>query len=184
VSNNWQITPREVQTLPVKGPGELATVPPEAYSDIETLEVQAGFSVLRPGYLPAGCALSESNYLAEPIGEIYMAYRLANGLPCFTVTQRMSAGPVHHPYVKENSVEGVTVHGLPATYIDGMWVVESLPQKAGKTITIKPEELFENATWMEGPKHLVFEYKDLLIRIDAGEDMTKEELIRIAESRE
>lgn len=177
--------PREVKTLPViNRPVELATVPPEAYSDVETLEKQAGFSVLQPGYLPVGCALFESNYLAEPIGEIDMVYRLANGLPCFSVTQRKSAGPVHRPYVEEGSVDEVTVHGLPAIYIDGMWRVENLPQKTGKTITIKPDELFETATWMQGPKQLIFEYNDILIRIDAGADMTKEELIRIAESME
>lgn len=181
--------PREVEKLPIAGETvALATVPPESYSEnVEALEEQAGFSVLMPRYLPSTCSLRKGYYLAEPIGEIRLEYDSIGNLPCFDVAQRRAQGDtVHRPFVGQGSTEEVIINGKPALYINGTWIVEGLSEN-GTLMHLSPEEqanLFEGAVWVPGPQQLIFEYNGLLIRIDAGPNISKAELVRVAESME
>lgn len=184
--------PQEVEKLPSSGgPVVLATIPSEAYSkNIKMLEERAGFSVLVPRYLPFTCNLRGGYYLAEPIGEIHLEYDSNDNLPCFDVAQRKrktQEDTVHSPFVGQGSVEEITIKGKPALYINGVWMVKESLSENGTTMRLSPEErekLFGGATWVQGPQQLIFEYKGLLIHINAGPNISKEELVKIAESME
>lgn len=183
--------PREVTKWPALSEVTMAEPPePVTTEIISQLEEQAGFAVLTPQYVPSGCQLHEGSYLPEPIGEVQLVYRSADNLPCFTTNQRAIDGDATHtPFIYEGSGEEITIHGQPAFYIDGIWVVEGLGDGEGNadTIELAPgelEELIETATWVEGHKQLVFENGALLVRLDGDMQLTKEELIRIAESME
>jgi hypothetical protein len=162
-------------------------------SDIKTLEGQAGFLVLWPRYVPPGCYFREGYYLDKPIAEIHLVYDSDNNQPCFDMIQRQ-ADRIHRPFVGPGAVEEMDINGKAALYIGGVWVVnESLADRGtmsdrGLMITLSPEEkakLFEGATWVEaGSQQLVFEHSGLLIRIQAGPSIPKEELVKIAESIE
>lgn len=181
--------PREVEKLPITGESvTLATIPSESYlNNVETLETQLGFVVLMPQYIPTYCHFQESYYLAEPVSEIHLVYDTTDKLPCFEVTQRKAQeNMVHRPSVGPGSTEEITINGEPALYINGMWVIENMPgnETALRLSSEDMEKLFEDAAWVEGPQQLVFENNDLLIRIDAGPNISKEELVKIAESLE
>lgn len=184
--------PREVDEMPVLSAVTMAAAPEPITVDIVgRLEAQAGFAVLVPIYVPSDCHLSEGNYLPEPIGEVELVYRSSNNLPCFTTNQREIEDDITHtPFIYEGSGEEITIHGQPALYIDGMWVLGDLSDSEGNEsdsgiMELGPGELaklMETATWVEGPKQLIFENDTLLVRLDGGSQLSKEELIRIAES--
>ena len=182
--------PREVEKLPIAGESvALATLPPEDYSEnLETLEKQAGFSPLMPRYVPSGCNFHRGYYLAEPIGEIHLEYDSFGNLPCLDISQRETEGDrIDRPFVGEDSMEEITINGKPALYINGTWLVKDFPIERRTTIHLSPkeqEELFDGAVWVQGPQQLIFEQNGLLIRIDAGPKISKEELVKIAESME
>lgn len=176
---------------PSNGSIAVATIPPESYSDnVEALEAQAGFSALLPQYIPADCHFLEGNYLEEPVAEIRLFYQSEEQLPCFDVVLRQAeAGTVHRPYVGPGSVEEISIKGQRALYISGMWVVEGPIGETSDSgvLSLGPgelEELYEGATWVEGPKQIVFEYGGLLIRITGGANISKAELVKVAESLE
>lgn len=182
--------PREVEKLPIASESvTLATLPPEAYSEnIETLIKQAGFSPLMPRYVPSGCNFHRGYYLAEPIGEIHLEYNSSGNLPCLDISQRETEGDrIDRPFVGEDSMEEINIEGKPALYINGTWLIKDVPTERGTTIHLSPKEqekLFEGAVWVQGPQQLIFEQNGLLIRIDAGPRISKEELVKIAESME
>lgn len=186
--------PREVEELPIL-PAVTFAAPLESITTniIDELEGQAGFSLLIPDYVPPECQLREGKYLPEPIGEVMLVYRSLDNLPCFTLNQRVIDDSTHRPFIHDGSAEEITINGEPALYVDGMWVIEGPigRESNSDSITLAPgelAELMETATWVEGPKQLVFERGMILLRLDGGvyEDsqLTKEELIRIAESME
>jgi len=181
--------PREVESLPLAPESvTVATIPSYAYEDdIEALAQQAGFSPLIPEYLPPNCAFTKGYYLDEPIGEIHLTYNSVDqSLPCFRVAQRQAReNRTDRPFVGDGAVEEITVNGKPALYISGIWVIEGdLPgaESGETTVEVNPEELFENAEWADGPQQLVFEHEGLLIRIDAEFYISKDELVKFAES--
>ncbi len=186
--------PHEVTRMPTMSAVTIADLPNPITTDIVgELEEQAGFAVLVPRYVPFGCQLHEGNYLPEPIGEVQLIYLSANDLPCFTTNQReVEDDTIHTPPIYEGSGEEITIHGQPALYIDGIWAVGEFSNSKDNEvdsgiIKLGPgelAELMETATWIEGPKQVVFEYGGFLLRLDGDLRLTKAELIKIAESME
>lgn len=159
--------PREVATLPVPGPvaHEPSPAPPR-FMDLEQLENLAGFSLLVPEYLPPSCRLMERFYASVP-REVILHYS------CALLIAEKRGNSIDRPFVGEGSTHEVTVGGNPAIYIDGVWTSFSDSDQ-------------EEPIWIQGTFHqLVFERNGLVIRMDAPSSrLTKEELIRIAESLE
>jgi hypothetical protein len=185
-------TPVEVETLAMSPESiAIATVPADARSRVvQEVETTAGFAVLQPTYLPDDCLLETAYFLAEPIAEIHLEYSRSDSSPCFDVAQReTSANEVHSPQVGPGSLEEVIVKGQPAILINGIWFVEDIDRLAGDDGIVEmrgtqAEQLFAEATWIGENQQLIFEYSGLLIRLSSGWNMTKEELIRIADSME
>jgi hypothetical protein len=153
--------PREVKELP---PIQATYEPPPTTArlmEIAQLEELAGFTIIVPTYLPSACVLAERFFVSGP-RVVYLNYS------CVSIAQQR-AQTVHQPHVGENSVQKVTVNGKPAVYINGIWVV--MPGS-------------DERIWAEGViKELTFEHDGLLVRMQTDQ-LSKEELLRIAESLE
>jgi hypothetical protein len=154
------------------------------------LEAQAGFSVLVPSYLPGNCEFKDGSYSPQPIGEVTLEYNTRDHHACFDITERTTqVGVVHQPYVGPGSVEEIAIDGQPAIYVRGMWWVD-MQRVAGNGQVDQPahlsrqqiQALLNQAVWIEGPKQLSFEQDSLLIRIKADTSVSKDDLIKIAES--
>ena len=186
--------PREVTKMPTLSDVTFSELPAPITTDIiGKLEEQAGFAVLVPHDVPLGCQLHKGSYLPEPIGEVLLVYISSDNLPCFTTNQReIEVDTIHTPFIYEGSGEEITIHGQPALYIDGIWILGEDnngedSEGGSQIIEFGPgelAELMETATWIEGPKQLVFELDGFLIRLNGDLRLTKAELIRIAESME
>lgn len=151
-------SPREVEDWhPIQATYEATP----STTSIDRLEEMAGFSILVPTYLPPGCSLQKNSYLDKP-QVIYLTYS------CVVITQQ-KARTTQSPYIGKDSSEMITVAGNPAIYVDGAWV-----QIQGE----------KELRWAQGAaKELVFERDGLIVRLAGSSvDLSKEELIKIAES--
>ncbi|MDQ4075147.1 MAG: DUF4367 domain-containing protein [Chloroflexota bacterium] len=153
--------PREVTELqPIQADYE---TPPSAprWLETEQLEEVAEFTLIEPTYLPPDCVLNERFFASRP-RVVYLNYS------CVSIAEQKTQ-VTHRPRVGEDSVQEITVNGKPAVYINGIWVV--MPGS-------------EERIWKEGVvKELILEQDGLLIRMQSDK-LSKEELIKIAESLE
>jgi hypothetical protein len=132
---------------------------------IAELRRLAGFPLLLPAYLPTGCVLEEQFFSPGP-RTVTFAYS------CVSITEQLASGPIE-PYVGEGSTETVIIHGRSAVYIDGAWIVAISPN--GK----EPTE----AIWApRAVKQLIFEYHDTVVIITGDNNLTKDEMLSIAQS--
>lgn len=160
------IVPREVEKLPSREVTFEPTPAAPRLMEQDQVEKMAGFSLLVPAYLPSGCSLQERFYVSQAKA-VYLTYS-CGGFGLSIVQQK--AETIQRPYIGKDSTQELTIGGQPAIYIDGIW-------------NKFPEE--EEPVWLEGISHqLFFEQDSHLIRLSAAFQLTKDELIKVAESLE
>lgn len=136
---------------------------PRSWLDRAELQRQAGFPVLEPTWLPPGCQPVEA--WVDGTGHIFANLTYT----CLHVVEDVVHG-VQRPYVGAGATQDVTVSGQPAVYVDGGWTQilgqDSAPQ------------------WRSGPVQLLFVQDNVFFILDGllGQHLSKDELIRIAES--
>lgn len=152
--------PREVKQLPNTSMA-YETIPDKPQlMDVQELEKLTGFTLLMPTYLPLDCRVRERFFDAKP----RVAYLIYS---CVGIAEQ-KAKSIQRPFIGEGSTQELTIGGNPAIYIGGAWV--QLPGQ-------------KQPTWMPGvAQQLVFERNGILVRLDATARLSKEDLVRIAES--
>lgn len=130
-------------------------------SDIATLEQQMDGRLLVPVFLPADCTpLPQFVGFQPETGTARLAYTCVSIAEETRTTNRGIVGP--------DASEAVSINGIPATYVDGIWT------------SVDGAE----PTWVRGRNtQLMFERDGLLLRL-TGRNLPKADLLRIAESLE
>jgi hypothetical protein len=151
--------PRAVQALPDQPLSFEARALAPRLTDPAEFEKQAGFRLVWPTLLPAGCSLREHFFIPQA-REVALVYT------CMEIFEKKAEG-VDSPLVGEGSIQQLSVGNTTAYYIGGAWV-----RMPGET---KP-------TWhADWAGYLVFERDDVLIYL-SGDGLTLGELVAVAES--
>ncbi len=191
--------PREIVGLPtISGPVDVSTISEdELFENIADLQEKAGFDFVLPTELPAGCRFWDGTYLSAPISEAHLYYRSGKYSYCFSVYLQ-KADKVQRPFVREGSFEEVSINEQPGLYFRGTWDIQSYGSKKDmpKSFSISPGESITEAlqkateadrietVWTKDHHELAFEQDGLLIRLLANSNISKKQLIEIAESME
>lgn len=175
-----EYTLREEESAPATGrPLEVVKA-----ATIDELEAIAGFSLLKPTFLPERCAaLRSAHYLPE-------TRVTAITYSCLDI-QQQRGDRVYRPPVPEGSLQRVTVNGSPAVFF-----VTPLPPRS-----LSPPTPLQDPVTSHGPakteegwefRDLIFEANGLIVRLSTfpkgaptvpeNAPLSKEELIKIAES--
>lgn len=159
--------PREVQQIPAAMQQPPPPAQPSAAQiaeafrseDFADIEKAAGFTLLFPKDLPAGCKLRSHSFDT-------LTHAANLKYTCVTISEKRGQR-LEQPYAGPNSVQSITVQGQPAILVDGSWV--TMPGD-------------KEPKWRQGfVPTLVFERDGIVVRlVMLGDD--KEGLIKIAES--
>lgn len=153
------VTVHEVGMLPA--PNRVAEDTPMAtkrWATIDELRQQAGFVPLFPTYLPTGCTAQERWYATD-------SHELSLVYSCAIIAEQSAAAGHQDPTIKEGTAQSLTIHGVPAVYVEGAWVghADSPP------------------VWVNnGMGMIIFEFNGLIIRVTGHRP--KETLTKIAET--
>lgn len=152
------VAPREVSRIPAWTRITQVSTP-------GPLQKQANFTPLMPTHLPSSCTLERRTF-EVPSKAIDLVYS------CVLITEQVGQG-IQQPPVGIGSTREITVNGDHALFTDGIWVGAPNEQPQWKA---------------NGTYQLVFEHGGLIVHLLSGRrsaqdnPLTKEELIRVAES--
>lgn len=178
------VAPREVASPMQSEPIVVPHPPVRQWTADDELAREAGFTPLRPAYLPAGCVAHEQ-YARN--GEVHLAYAwettpaaalagLTKQMPalalprggCLAIAQQRASRLVE-PRVGRGAVEAVRVGDLPGLYVRGGWV-----GYAGS-----------DRVYFDDPRPggtLFVERDGLVVRLSGTADVGRDDLVRVAAS--
>ena len=178
------VAPREVASPMQSEPVVVPHPPARRWTADDELAREAGFTPLRPAYLPAGCAPHEQY---GEYGEVRLVYAwettpaaalagLTKRMPdlalprggCLAIAQQPASRLVE-PRVGKGAVEAVRVGDRPGLYVRGGWVGYAGADRV----------YFDDLR----PGGMLFVERDrLVVRLSGTADVGRDELVRIAAS--
>lgn len=155
---------------------------PPALSSIQELEQVAGFDVLEPIWLPPGFAFKDAHYFGQVASTQYRRIDEESPMPAgFGIDQAIVTGPPLFPNIGASAkVESVRIGEVQGEYVKGGWVSHDTLEQGGRPGTVEQLKMQWDPT--QPSQQLQWQVGEFTLTIHTGPDLTKDDLVAIAQS--